>query len=90
MAENEDRELRKLQKGIRRDQREIEKMLKELERYADIFRDASRYLSSLNKAETWRLPDDYPLPREILQKHFDEFWIIDKWITVTLSSSSCY
>ena len=70
MAENEDREPRKLQKGIRRDQMGFEKMLKELGRYADRFREASRYLSSLNKAETWRLPDDYPLPREILRKHF--------------------
>lgn len=31
MAENEDRELRKIQKEIERDQKEIGKMLKELE-----------------------------------------------------------
>ena len=70
MAENEDRELRKIQKEIEQDQKEIGKMLKELEQYADQFRDAARFLRSLDKAETWRLPDDYPAPRDILRKHF--------------------
>ena len=70
MAENEDREMRKIQKKIERDQKDIKKMLNELEQYADRFRDAVSFLRSLDKAETWRLPDDYPLPREILQKHF--------------------
>ena len=52
MAENEDRELRKIQKEIERDQKDIKKMLKELEQYADRFRDAARFLRSLDKAET--------------------------------------
>ena len=50
MAEDEERELRKLQEENKRDQKEIEKMLKELGRYADRFRDAARYLRSLDKA----------------------------------------
>jgi len=43
MAENEDRELSKIQKEIEQDQKEIGKMLKELEQYADQFRDAARF-----------------------------------------------
>lgn len=46
--------------------------MKEMLRYADILKDGSEYLSSLNKAETFHLPDDYPLPREILQQHFPD------------------
>ena len=45
MAENEDREMRKIQKEIERDQKDIKKMLKELEQYADRFRDAARFLT---------------------------------------------
>ena len=49
-----------------------EKLMKEMLRYADILKDGSEYLSSLNKAETFRLPDNYPLPCEILRKHFPQ------------------
>ncbi|MBR4664534.1 MAG: hypothetical protein IKO93_11740 [Lentisphaeria bacterium] len=68
----EERERRKLQKEIERAEREEEEMLKELKRYADHFKKYLEYMDSLKKAETFRLPDDYPLPCEILPQHFPD------------------
>lgn len=67
----EERERRKLQKEIERAERE-EEMLKELKCYADYFKKYLEYMDSLKKAETFRLPDDYPLPCEILPQHFPD------------------
>ena len=47
-------------------------MLKELKRYADHFQKCLEYMDSLEQAETFRLPDDYPQPCEILPQHFPD------------------
>ncbi len=66
------KELEKLERQIRADEKYIARAQKELERYSRIFKEASEYLKSLSEAETFRLPDDYPPPCEILQQHFPE------------------
>ena len=72
-AERENqKELEKLERQIRADEKYIARAQKELERYSRIFEEAAEYLKSLSKAETFRLPDDYPPPSEILQQHFPE------------------
>ena len=70
MEKDSERELKKLQKEIRQELKDIEKMRGELEQYADLFQEAAEFLRSRSRKEFWRLPEDYPPPREILRKHF--------------------
>jgi len=67
---NEDREQRMPHEEGVSSRREIAEMLKKTSRYADRFGHAAGYPRSADGAMNRRLPEDYPLPREILRRHF--------------------
>ena len=81
-AERENqKELEKLDRQIRADEKYIARAQKELERYSRIFEEAAEYLKSLSQAETFRLPI---IPRRVRSCRS----ISRKWPTDALSKGA--